>query len=192
MTTHARTIVRALAFPAAVAAGLLLFLRTAMPFAVSPGPLALNHIQNTPRLASAGMPARAQFPAIAAAGVDVVVNLAPTDVLGAHDDEQALVERQGMRYVHIPVNFATPAIADYERVARALRDSGDQRVLVHCQISLRASTFVFLYRVLELGEDPDTAFDDVVRVWQPNMQWREFIREALASRGMRMPFELSA
>jgi protein tyrosine phosphatase (PTP) superfamily phosphohydrolase (DUF442 family) len=191
VTPQARTVLRALAFPAAVAAGLLLFLRTAMPFAVSPGPLALNHVQNTPRLASAGMPTRAQFQALAAAGVGVVVNLAPTDVLGAHDDEQALVEQQGMRYVHIPVNFTAPAIADYERVAQALRESGDGRVLVHCQISLRASTFVFLYRVLELGEDPDAAFDDVVRVWQPNTQWREFIRETLASRGMRVPFELS-
>ena len=192
MPLRRRTILRALAFPAAVAAGVLLFLQTALPFAVTPGPLALNHVANTPRLSSAGMPSEAQFAAIAAAGFDVVVNLAPAGVLGAHEDEQALVERQGMRYVHIPVNFTAPAIADYERVAAALRESGDRRVLVHCQLSMRASTFVFLYRVIELGEDPDAAFDDVVRIWQPTGPWREFIRDALTSRGKPLPFELTA
>jgi protein tyrosine phosphatase (PTP) superfamily phosphohydrolase (DUF442 family) len=192
MSTRPRTALRGAGFAAAVAAGVFLFLRTALPFAVSPGPLAINYVENTPRISSAGMPTRAQFAAIAGSGFGAIVNLAPSDALGAHGDEQALAERQGLRYVHIPVDFNAPSIADYERVAAALRENGDRRVLVHCQISLRASTFVFLYRVIELGEDPDTAFDDVARVWQPSMVWRAFIQETLTRHGRRVPMELAA
>jgi protein tyrosine phosphatase (PTP) superfamily phosphohydrolase (DUF442 family) len=192
VATLRRTVLRGAGFAAAVAAGVLLFLGTALPFALNPGPLAINYVENTPHLSSAGMPTRAQFAAIAASGFGAIVNLAPDDAVGAHSNERALAEAQGLRYVHLPVDFMAPSIADYERVAQALREFGDRRVLVHCQISLRASTFVFLYRVIELGEDPDIAFDDVARVWQPSTQWRGFIREVLQRHGKAMPMELSA
>lgn len=192
MTTPGRIAGRGAGFAAAVAAGVVLFMRTALPFTVSPGPIALNYVENTPRISSAGMPTRAQFASIAGSGFGAVVNLAPDDALGAHRDERALAEAHGLRYVHVPIDFMAPSIADYERVAASLRDTADRRVLVHCQISLRASTFVFLYRVIELGEDPDTAFDDVTRVWQPSLQWREFIREVLRRHGKPLPMELAA
>lgn len=179
-------------FAIVLAAGLLAFGRIALPFAVSTGPLSLNYVENSPRLSSAGMPARRQFAAIAAAGFGTVVNLAPPDALGGHDDEQALVERQGMRYVSLPIDFAAPRVEDYERFAALLRQNAGQRVLVHCQLSLRASTLVFLYRVVELGEDPDQAFGDVVRVWQPNSAWQKFMRAVLVARGKALPMELDA
>jgi protein tyrosine phosphatase (PTP) superfamily phosphohydrolase (DUF442 family) len=192
MTTPARIAGCGLGFAAAVAVGVVLFVRTAFPFSVSPGPIALNYVENTPRISSAGMPTQGQFASIAGSGFGTVVNLAPDDALGAHRDERALAEAQGLRYVHVPIDFMAPSVADYERVAAALRDSADRRVLVHCQISLRASTFVFLYRVIELGEDPDTAFDDVARVWQPSLQWRAFIREVLGRYGKAVPMEVTA
>jgi protein tyrosine phosphatase (PTP) superfamily phosphohydrolase (DUF442 family) len=187
----ARLLRRAILVVASVAA-LLGAVHVAQPVAVRPGVLALNYVQNSPRISSAGMPARRQFAAIADAGFDVVVNLAPSQALGAHQDEQTLVEQRGMRYFNIPVNFDSPRREDFERFARILRDNGGKRTLVHCQLNLRASTFVFLYRVVELGEDPDRAFDDVERVWLPSAQWREFIREILAASGKPLPLQLES
>jgi hypothetical protein len=121
-----------------------------------------------------------------------VIDLAPSDALGSHADEAALVHAGGMACEHLPVDFARPTAAGYARFAALMRKHAGQRVLVHCQLNLRASVFVYLYRVLELGEDPDRAFEDVQMVWQPSRQWRELIRELHAARGRPLPFALES
>jgi protein tyrosine phosphatase (PTP) superfamily phosphohydrolase (DUF442 family) len=174
----------------AIVAMLLAYAGIAMPFSLSPGPIALNYVQNAPGMSSAGMPTRAQFERIAKAGFGIVVNLAPAGAMGSHDDEPDLVAGQGMRYHHVPVDFAAPGPAHYEQVAAILRQAGDTRVLLHCQLNMRASSFVFLYRVIELGEDPDVAFQDVARIWTPSPPWARFMRELLLAKGKGLPLEL--
>lgn len=179
-----------LTFTVLLIAGLITFGRVALPFMVSPGPLALNYVENTPRISSAGMPTESQFAAIANAGFDTVISLAPATVLGAHDDEGALVTQRGMRYFNIAVDFAAPKPEDFAQFVRILDAQRGKRVLVHCQINLRASSFVFLYRAIVLREDPDQAYDDVMRVWQPVKQWRDFIRDTLIAHGRPLPMAL--
>jgi protein tyrosine phosphatase (PTP) superfamily phosphohydrolase (DUF442 family) len=182
---------RRAAFAGAVALSLLAFARVAFPVAVQPGPLAINYVEAVPGLATGGMPRSAQFARIADAGFDMIVNLAPDDALGAHADEQALVRRQGMGYAHLPIDFAAPGAADYERFATLMRShEGHGRTLVHCQLNLRASSLVFLYRVIERGEPADNAYDAVVAVWRPNETWRRFLRETLRAHGKALPMEL--
>ena len=182
---------RAVLIVASVAA-LLGVAHVAQPVAIRPGTLALNYVENSPRISSAGMPTRRQFASIANAGFDAVVNLAPSGVFGAHEDERTLVEQQRMRYFNVPVDFDSPRKEDFERFAQILRDNADRRILVHCQMNLRASTFVYLYRVIELGEDTDRAFDDVEHVWLPSSRWREFIREILTAKGKPLPLQLES
>lgn len=152
--------------------------------------LGVNYIQISPRLGTAGMPTRAQFADIASAGYQTVINLAPDTVTGAHKDEPQLVASRGMAYEHIPVDFARPTAADYAQFVVAMNKHADRRVFVHCQVNMRASTFTYLYRVMELGEDPDRAFEAVQRVWQPAPPWRSMIREVHAARGKPLPVAL--
>ena len=191
MTTRSR-LRSSVLFSLAAIAMLLLYARIAMPFSLSPGPIALNYVENTPAIATSGMPSRAQFTRIAVEGYGIVVNLAPAGVLGSHDDERELAEGAGLLYFHVPVDFSAPRGADYERFAAILGQAGKQRTLVHCQINMRASSFVFLYRVVELGEDPDRAYADVTRIWTPSLAWARFLRETLQARGKRLPLELEA
>lgn len=179
-------------FPIVVLVALSGYLRVALPVSFERGMIAINYIENTQDLASSGMPTEGQFGEIASAGYDVVVNLVPPGSIGAHQDERGLVERNGMRYFGIPVNYAAPSAEDFEQFVRAVRDSGAKRVLVHCQLGLRASTFVYLYRVIEQGEDPDAAFEDVLRVWSPASHWRAFIRDTLRERNKAVPTRLAA
>jgi len=88
------------------------------------------------------------------------------------------------------VDFAHPAAKDYGRFAELMRRHAGRHVCVHCQMNFRASSFVFLYRVLELGVDVDRAYDDVLRVWQPAPQWRSFIDDTLTERGAQLPITL--
>jgi protein tyrosine phosphatase (PTP) superfamily phosphohydrolase (DUF442 family) len=168
----------------------LKLLSACAPISWRSDPLGINYVAATPAIGTAGAPQRAQFEAIAAAGYRTVVNLAPPGALGTLADEADLAARHGMRYYNVPVDFAQPTEGDYQRFAALMRRHGGERLFVHCQMNLRASSFVFLYRVLELGEDADRAYDDVLRVWQPAPQWRSFIRDVLARRSATMPMAL--
>jgi len=168
------------------------FAGCAMPSAIVPGQLAINTIEVSPRIATAGMPTRAQFEPIAKAGYRAVINLAPPDAMGSHKDEAALVTGQGMGYHNIAVNFARPTADNYAQFVEVMQQHRDEQVFVHCQVNMRASSFVFLYRVLELGEDPDRAYDAVLRVWQPATQWRALMKDLLTARGVRLPMALES
>jgi uncharacterized protein (TIGR01244 family) len=173
----------------AVLGAMLLWLPV-KPVQVFASTLGVNYIQISPRLGTAGMPTRAQFAQIASAGYQTVINLAPDTVSNAHKDEPQLVAAQGMAYEHIPVDFARPTAADYAQFVAAMNKHAGRRVFVHCQVNMRASTFTYLYRVMELGEDPDRAFEAVQRVWQPSPPWRSLILEVHAARGKPLPVAL--
>ncbi len=185
-----RRVHRALAAGVIVTLALAAFAWVAQPVAIRPGDPALNYIPVSPMLATSGMPTRRQFKVIAEAGYAVVINLAPNGVAGAHDDEGRLAREAGLEYHHVPVDFAKPQASDYARLADLLRRHRGQRVLVHCQVNMRASSMVFLYRVIELGEDADRAFDDVARIWQPIRAWRGLLKEQLMASGVAMPLML--
>jgi hypothetical protein len=57
-------------------------------------------------------------------------------------------------------------------------------VLVHCQINLRASSMVFLYRAIAKKENPQAAYDSVTRVWKPDGPWMRFIKAQLEKNGV--------
>ena len=148
-----------------------------------------NYYEYSPELLSAGQPRREQFPAIAKAGVEAVINLAPVTDPGALADEAELVAKLGMGYVHIPVNWDHPPRTDYASFLAAMEKFRGKRMLVHCYAGSRASAFVFLYRVLELDADRSAAHTTLEAIWANNPgyelpvmpQWRNLIDEVLAA-----------
>lgn len=174
----------------AVAAALLALTWMSEPFALTLSGPAINFVQATPTIATAGMPTRGQLQKLTAGGYVAVVSLVPANALGSIGDEQSVVERAGLRYVHVPVDFSHPRREDFEAFANAMKSLDGKPVFVHCQLNMRASVFVFLYRVTELGEEPDRAFEDVTRVWQPNATWNRFLRAELQLRGRPLPLGL--
>ena len=88
----------------------------------------------------------------------------------------------GMAYVHIPVEFATPTRADLLAFFDSRQAHAGQRVWVHCAANMRVSAFLGLYRVLREGASPDSAFDLMHDLWQPNAVWTAFIADALTDR----------
>lgn len=186
-----KSLVRALEFPILAAVMLFAFVRIALPFSMEPGVLALNYVEHTSSLASSGMPTAAQFERIAKAGFGVVIDLVPAASIAGHANEAQLVRDTGMVYASVPVSFMSPKAADYERFVEIVLRHGAERTLVHCELNMRASAFVFLYRVIELGADPDEAFEAVTRVWQPASHWKAFMRDTLDAHGKAVPYELA-
>ena len=131
------------------------------------------------RLITGGQPTEAQLAAIASAGYEVVINLAPHEGESALPDERRTVEALGMTYEYIPVRWERPTVADLEAFFAAMERHGDRRLCVHCAANMRVSAFVFLYRVLRLGWRVEDALRDLHALWRPNATWQAFVGKAL-------------
>lgn len=132
------------------------------------------------RLATSGQPNEAQLAELAAAGFRCVINLAlHDDSRYSLKDEPGTVARLGMRYVHLPVQFASPRGEDFERFVVAFEAARNERTLVHCAHNKRVPVFLALYRVLHEGWSRTRAETDMREVWQPDEIWQGFFDEML-------------
>jgi len=131
-------------------------------------------------IATSGQPREHHFPAIAAAGYTTVINL------GLHDDkryaladEPGTVQRLGMTYVHVPVQFGKPSASDLLSFMDAMQRHSGEKVWVHCAANMRVTAFLGLYRVLRQGWDAPRAFELMNSVWKPDPVWEAFIAAQL-------------
>jgi protein tyrosine phosphatase (PTP) superfamily phosphohydrolase (DUF442 family) len=130
---------------------------------------------------SSGQPSRNDILELPELGVEVVVNLAPPTASNALPGEAELVTGLGMDYVQIPVDWARPEAEQYRRFVRVLQAYSGCRIWLHCAKNMRVSAFVYLYRKLVRGETEQDASFPMRAVWQPDVVWRSFIADVLAS-----------
>ena len=138
-----------------------------------------NVVPITAHLTSSGQPTAKTLEGLAAQGYEAVIYLAPPYVSDAVREENIIVGRQNMLFVNIPIVFNKPAVSDYETFAAILQGLGNKKVLVHCQVNMRASTMVFLYRVVVGKEDPSLAYEAVSKVWTPGGPWKQLMLDVL-------------
>jgi protein tyrosine phosphatase (PTP) superfamily phosphohydrolase (DUF442 family) len=140
-----------------------------------------NFLPFTDRVGTAGQPTAEQFAAVRAAGYDLVINLAMPNSTSALPDEREVVTGLGMDYVHIPVAWEAPSVEDARRFFQTMDAAAGRKVFVHCAMNMRVSAFMYLYRTLREGADPDKAAADLHRLWTPNPVWQQFIDKAAAT-----------
>jgi uncharacterized protein (TIGR01244 family) len=137
-------------------------------------------------LATSGQITYDQIPDLKAAGFDLVVNLAP-----AHEkrngSEGFLVVKEGMTYVHIPVELNELSLRDLEMFFDVMESNKDRKVFVHCFANVRVAVFVFLYRTLKLDVPKKDALEDLHAILDPTRQerWVRFIADAEAKFKLR-------
>ena len=135
-----------------------------------------NYRAALPKMATSGQPAEAQLAGIAAAGYEVVVNLAlHDDPCYSLPDEPGTVRALGMDYVHIPVRFDAPNEQDLQAFSAALVKHQGRRVWIHCAANIRVTAFLGLHRVLNEKWADEPAFELMNSVWKPNKVWAAFI-----------------
>lgn len=138
------------------------------------------------RWLSSGQPSAAWLALLKAKGFDAVLNLAPSSVGDAVAEEPEIVRGQGLEFVQLPVDIARPTLEDYLAFETQLSDwrARQLKLLVHCQLNMRASTFSFLYRVRNEGADPESAWASVQKVWTPLGPWKALVQQMLAERSI--------
>ena len=135
-----------------------------------------NYVDIDGLFATSGQPSEAQFELIRDAGFETVINLAPTRALeNSLQNEDQVLARLGIDYVHIPVAFDNPTEDDFARFRQALDAHRNSRVWVHCAANMRVSAFTYRYRRTVLGDHDADARADLQRIWEPFGVWREFI-----------------
>jgi uncharacterized protein (TIGR01244 family) len=108
-------------------------------------------IQKLSRLADiyvGGQPGKEDFAELKKLGIKTILNFRKADEISF--DENAVVEAQGIAYVHLPFQKAeelTDALLDKAR--EVLRNPKNRPVLVHCGSANRAAAVWLAYRVLD-------------------------------------------
>lgn len=141
----------------------------------------LNFVRASDEIGTGGQPTLAQIRPLADEGYRLVINLATADSEDSLPDEGAHVVRCGMDYVHLPVVWRDPTPERFRRFSDVMNLYQDAAVFVHCVLNMRASAFVFLYRVIERGVPIAVAEPKMTAVWQPDRTWSHFIEAILAS-----------
>ena len=139
-----------------------------------------NYREYSASFASSGQPTAEQLEAVAAAGFERVVYIAWSDHSNSLPNEDRLVRKLGLEYLHIPVEWEAPTKSDFYLFAGAMQMAPSRKTLLHCQVNARASAFSFLYRVIFDGVPVAEAKRDMNTVWAPNDTWRELIFTVLA------------
>ena len=136
----------------------------------------LNFHAITPRIGTAGHPKPEDFESIAAAGYQVVINLAMHDADDAIPEEGCLVSKAGMSYFHLPVPWEAPTIDHLKTFIGIMDALEDKQVLVHCQVNARVSAFMFKYLTFK-GVSAAEATTPLMEKWLPQMDdnWKAFL-----------------
>ena len=89
-----------------------------------------------------------------------------------------------MEYVHIPVDFRSPTIEDFEFFSEHMEKYRNKKIFIHCIMNWRVSAFMFLYHTIKCHMPIIDARRHMIAVWQPEPVWQEFINNSLNTYGI--------
>jgi len=140
------------------------------------------------QLMTAGQPQPEHFAVLKQAGYEAVINLAMPTSPNWIADEGERWQQLGIAYQHLGVEWTRPGVEHLQQFFAAMDAKAGRKILVHCALNKRVSAFVFLYRVLRQGAAPDSAIEDLYRIWQPDPIWSAFIEARLGEAGIPFSF----
>jgi protein tyrosine phosphatase (PTP) superfamily phosphohydrolase (DUF442 family) len=187
LRTAALEVARTLAWAWLLVAGVGGLALSASALAADSAIEAPNVVPISARLVTSGQPTANSLAHLAAQGFNAVIYLAPPTSSDAVRGEADIVRKQGLEFVNIPIDFGSPTEGDFKAFVAAMNRFQDRKVLVHCQVNMRASSMTFLYRVIVGHEKPEQAYESVTRVWVPEGPWKSLLTSQLRKAGI--PFE---
>jgi protein tyrosine phosphatase (PTP) superfamily phosphohydrolase (DUF442 family) len=133
-----------------------------------------NFIQINDKLATAGQPTKKEFKQIAQAGYEVVLNLAMHN-RGALKEEDKVVSKNGMVYIHIPITWKEPELDRFKLALDTLKllQIQQKKVFIHCIMNWRVSILIYQYKksILYKKDVKLKAPKD----FKPNKKWKRII-----------------
>ncbi len=112
-----------------------------------PGTTNFSRVDAT--VACGGATTALAFPALEAQGFTSIVNLRQASEPGADiETSKASAESVGLKYIHLPFNGASPEPAIVDQFLKAVTDTANQPVYIHCASANRVGALWLVKRVL--------------------------------------------
>lgn len=139
-------------------------------------------------IATAGQPSENQLRSLKDEDYEYVLNIAPYDRRYSIADEPGLVESLNMEYIHQPVDFSNPLLADYQEFEDSLERIKNKKALIHCAANYRVSVFFSHYASKYLGWDEQRCDEFIADIWDIREFpiWVEFLKTLRASQPVEM------
>jgi uncharacterized protein (TIGR01244 family) len=136
-----------------------------------------SFLKVTPDFCTGGQPRIEHFATLKADGIKGVLNLRQPSEHRA-DEEQATVEKAGMKYFNIPVVYATPTDANADEFLRITDDPMNRPMFIHCTAAIRVGAFWAIRRAMRDGMSVDAALEEGKKVGLANApHLEEFVRK---------------
>ncbi len=127
-------------------------------------------------LASGAQPSEAQFADLKEAGFEAIVNLSPASTRNALANEASIVEKNGMYYVHFPVDCSNLKKFHYTTFEGIMNGLKDKKVFVHCGGNIKSSNLIHMYDVLANHQDEKKSLEILYKIQQPEDKWFEYFK----------------
>jgi len=151
----------------AVLSAALLQAQAPAPVSTVPGQAELppirKFLQVTPDFCTGAQPRIEHFAELRSKGVKTVLNLRQPSEHRA-EEEQAAVEQAGMKYINIPVVYASPTDEQADAFLKITDDPANRPMFVHCTAAIRVGAFWLIRRVLRDGMTWDAALEEAATV----------------------------
>lgn len=144
----------------------------------------VNFYQIDENIGTSGQPETEQFKDISTEGYEIVINLALSDSPNAIKNENNIISKLNMVYVHIPVDFKAPSLDDLELFFKQMKKYKNKKIFVHCVMNWRVSVFMYLYHTIKCHMPIMEAHGHIDTVWQPEPVWQDFIENTLNTYGI--------
>lgn len=138
-------------------------------------------LQVTPDFCTGAQPRPEHFAELKSRGVKVVLNLRTP---GEHraEEEQTAVEQAGLKYLNIPVVYASPTDAQVDEFLKITDDPVNRPMFIHCTAAIRAGAFWLIRRVVRDGMSWEAALAEARKVGlveAPHLE--EFAKQYIAT-----------
>jgi uncharacterized protein (TIGR01244 family) len=132
--------------------------------------------------ATGGQPTDAAWPKLAAEGFRAVINLRAKGEGADLDAEKAAVEKNGMRYIGIPVVTQAPEAAELIEFLKAVNDPSNRPMLIHCGSGNRVGAFWLVHRVVDDGWTEGAALQEAEAIGLRTPELKKFAHEQILLR----------
>jgi protein tyrosine phosphatase (PTP) superfamily phosphohydrolase (DUF442 family) len=141
----------------------------------------------SPNLSTGGQPSERAFNKLAANGFRSVLNLRTAAEGIDVEKERGLVEKSGMRYIHIPVVGNAPRAEQADEFIRAVKEKTNHPMLIHCGTANRVGAFMMIYRVVDQDWAEDKALEEAIKIGLRSEELKRFARDYIAQQKAKRP-----
>lgn len=137
-----------------------------------------NYIKISDLISTSGQPLEDEMLLIKNHGFEMIIYLALFEN-SELPNEKEIAQKLGLEFIHIPVIFKAPKLDDFKDFVKIINKYQSRKIFIHCEVNMRVSVFMALYRIIEKNMGYDEAMDWVAKIWTPDEVWKAFIHNTL-------------